>query len=112
MSFLFFLSDYGRDVINNLTKSAMLARKNGPRYLQMETFISDLFRHECHQDNYYMLDKKLQMFYPTTHSNELLFYPSEATLPSPWQEPTFSSPWPKPTFPSPWYWLLLKYTNY
>nr|QOI15013.1 envelope glycoprotein Q2 [Human betaherpesvirus 6A] len=112
MDFNLVISDYGRDVINNLTKSAMLARKNGPRYLQMETFISDLFRHECHQNNYYVLDKKLQMFYPTTHSNELLFYPSEATLPSPWKEPPFSSPWPEPTFPSRWYWLLLNYTNY
>nr|AVI07661.1 Glycoprotein 105 [Human betaherpesvirus 6A]AVI07782.1 Glycoprotein 105 [Human betaherpesvirus 6A]AVI07904.1 Glycoprotein 105 [Human betaherpesvirus 6A]AVI08285.1 Glycoprotein 105 [Human betaherpesvirus 6A]AVI08530.1 Glycoprotein 105 [Human betaherpesvirus 6A] len=68
----------------------MLARKNGPRYLQMEngprylqmeTFISDLFRHECYQDNYYVLDKKLQMFYPTTHSNELLFIPRKLRCP-------------------------------
>nr|ARJ98897.2 U100 [Human betaherpesvirus 6]AVI08413.1 Glycoprotein 105 [Human betaherpesvirus 6B]ARK00474.2 U100 [Human betaherpesvirus 6]AVI08658.1 Glycoprotein 105 [Human betaherpesvirus 6B]AVI08914.1 Glycoprotein 105 [Human betaherpesvirus 6B] len=86
MSFFlfFFLSDYGRAVIENLTESAMSAHKNGPRYLQMETFISDLFRYECHRDNRYVLEKKLQMFYPTTHMNELLFYPSDPTLPSPY----------------------------
>nr|APO37529.1 envelope glycoprotein Q [Human betaherpesvirus 6B] len=78
------ISDYGRAVIENLTENAMSAHKNGPRYLQMETFISDLFRYECHRDNRYVLEKKLQMFYPTTHMNELLFYPSDPTLPSPY----------------------------